>query len=81
MKAEAEKIGVLKTELLSPCCSFQPSNEEKIALATKFGTQNVPALQYFARASIKSKTCTSGLYSAEKATNNKTVCFLWISNG
>lgn len=76
MKSQEEIIvSVRPNELISPCHAFQPSYEERLALISKFETETVPALQYFARAIINNKTCTSGLYLAEKATNNKTVCF------
>ena len=74
---EGANSSVRPNELLSPCRQFTPNTEEGHALMTKFASQTVPCLQYFARAVIKSKTCTSVAYPAEKATDNKTVRFLW----
>lgn len=74
MKPQARRFGSRPNELISPCKPFELAVEERNALRLALG--NVDALKYFYRAYINSRLCTSELYTNERATDNRTVCFM-----
>ncbi|KAK3912495.1 hypothetical protein KUF71_022066 [Frankliniella fusca] len=71
---EKRRIKSYPNQLMSPCKPFQLADEERDALQLALG--NVDVLKFYYRAYIHSRKCTSELYKNERATNNRTVCFL-----